>query len=158
MLWLDKLPPSLGGPGGGGDDDGPASDGSGGGGHAPSSRDMSTSSSGGDAAAPNRHSFNSSSLGGGGSSDDAAAAAADHRYLSGSISERTLGRRPVFYLRGEAMVGRITRHRIQTLASVLGVSGKVHIDITRRRMEEGHDRYRYGCSSRSSYGANHKSF
>ena len=63
------------------------------------------------------------------------------------ISERLLGRRTVFYLRNEAMVGRITRHRIQTLASVLGVAANVHINMGVRRSEEAEDRYRYRSRS-----------
>ena len=47
----------------------------------------------------------------------------------GSIAERKLGKRTVFYLRNESMVGRITRQKLQTLASVLGVAGDVYIDL-----------------------------
>ncbi len=68
----------------------------------------------------------------------------NEKYLSGfsSLSERCLGRRTVFYLKSEAMVGRITRHRIQTLASVMGVSSSVHIELSRKRVEEAEDRFR----------------
>ena len=59
------------------------------------------------------------------------------------IAERTLGKRTVHYMKNEAMVGRITRHRIQTLASILGVSHQVQINLGVRRSEEGDDRYRY---------------
>ena len=40
-----------------------------------------------------------------------------------------MGKRTVFYMKNEALVGRITRHRIQTLASILGVASLVKIDL-----------------------------
>ena len=42
-----------------------------------------------------------------------------------TISERTLGARAVDYMRGEVGAGRISRVRLQSLASVLGVAGAV---------------------------------
>ena len=47
----------------------------------------------------------------------------------GTKAEQTLGKRTVFYMKNEALVGRITRHRIQTLASILGVASLVKIDL-----------------------------
>ena len=58
-----------------------------------------------------------------------------------ALSERSLGRRIVFYMRNEAMVGRITRHRIQTLASILGVSSVVKINLTDCHDELVRERY-----------------
>ena len=58
----------------------------------------------------------------------------------GSISERTLGKRTVFYMRNEALIGRITRHRIQTLASILGVASIVKLDLD--ECHDGEVRYR----------------
>ena len=78
----------------------------------------------------------------------------DSNYLAGysSLSERCLGRRTTFYLKSESMVGRITRHRIQTLASVMGVSAKVHIDVSRKRVEEGPERFRYALAVNTFWG------
>ena len=42
-----------------------------------------------------------------------------------SVSEKALGKRTVFYLKNEAMVGRITKSRLETLASAMGVMGKI---------------------------------
>ncbi|TRY77862.1 hypothetical protein TCAL_08134 [Tigriopus californicus] len=60
--------------------------------------------------------------------------------MMGSIAEKTLGKRAVFYMRNEAMVGRITRHRLQTLASILGVSSIVKMDLD--ECHDGDVRYR----------------
>lgn len=60
--------------------------------------------------------------------------------IMGSIAEKTLGKRAVFYMRNEAMVGRITRHRLQTLASILGVSSIVKMDLD--ECHDGEVRYR----------------
>jgi hypothetical protein len=46
-----------------------------------------------------------------------------------SLSERTLGKRVASYLKNEAQVGRITRLKLQTLASVLGVASALRIDL-----------------------------
>lgn len=40
------------------------------------------------------------------------------------------------------VTSRITRHRIQTLAAVMGVSSAVHIELSRKRTEEAEERFR----------------
>ena len=60
--------------------------------------------------------------------------------MASHSAERVLGKRTVYYMRNEAMIGRITRHRIQTLASVLGVASIVKLDLD--ECQDGDARYR----------------
>ena len=56
----------------------------------------------------------------------------------GATSERVLGKRTVLYMKNEALVGRIPRQRLQSLASILGVAGQIKL----ADLEEGDARYR----------------
>ncbi len=68
----------------------------------------------------------------------------------GTISERTLGRRTVFFMKNEALVGRIPKGRIRVLASVLGVASAGQMTTGARTKDEGNERYRYSPDKKTS--------